>query len=736
MSQTNLSRRSFIKGSTLLAGSSIAASYFQPALANTTPEEWVGHTICDSCNHMPMCGIEFTARGNTVVEIRNWKEHPNHFLCSKGLSTLQRLYNPNRLLYPLKRTNPKGSKDPGWVRISWDRAIKTIAAKLTEIKRRDGADKVMFYCGDPKEPRPPVMRLARYFGSPNYCCESSAACNLAYVHALELSFGQELAGGPSPKTKCLLIFGKNGSWSAPHGFFRNLLAQKDRGMKLIVIDPRRTKVAEQADIHLQPRVGTDGALAWGMINVMIREGLVNRAFIEKWCTGYEQVVQYAKTFTPEYVEKETGVPAADVVAAARMFADGPSSTMLAGQSVPHQMNGCNHVRSIGIMMALCGFVDEPGCATFADWPKDYLRWDEGYTRSFIDQPWFEQERQRKIRIDRRHAPIWNEMQVLCSPNLLPEKVKAGAIKAFAGWGANLLIWPSPQEYQEAIRNLRFSFACDNFYRDETHHDMDLVLPAALNFRRYAPFGVHGRKVSARRPVRPLGEAWEDWKIACTIGAAVCDPELFFHGDPVKACDAILKNWGTSYEERQAMLPNVNVCEWFPVPQSRKYEKGLLRFDGKPGFRTPSGKIELVSSIQAKHMDTGLPIYIAPPKPAGDFPLKLINGTRRPYITHSKTRSDQPYLLEIEPESVINMNPVDAKARGLVEGDSVWMTSPFYKGKVRAKVRVTIMMQPGEVDAQYGWRGDQETQVLIPRNRWDPISGYPCYNDVCIQVTKA
>jgi putative molybdopterin oxidoreductase, molybdopterin binding subunit len=91
---------------------------------------------------------------------------------------------------------------------------------------------------------------------------------------------------------------------------------------------------------------------------------------------------------------------------------------------------------------------------------------------------------------------------------------------------------------------------------------------------------------------------------------------------------------------------------------------------------------------------------------------------------------------LEPESVINMHPKDAQDRGLKEGDRVWMISPYAATKVRARVRVTILCQPGMVDAQYGWRGDQETQVMIPRKNWDPISGYPCCNDVCIEVVKA
>lgn len=141
----SVSRRALMKG----AGAGFAAALFQPAVRAADSQEsqtdWSGWTICDSCNHMPMCGIHFKARGNTVIRIENWNEHPNHFLCSKGISTLQRLYNPNRLLYPMKRTAPKGAADPGWVRISWDEAIKTIAEKLNAVKEKNGADRVLFY---------------------------------------------------------------------------------------------------------------------------------------------------------------------------------------------------------------------------------------------------------------------------------------------------------------------------------------------------------------------------------------------------------------------------------------------------------------------------------------------------------------------------------------------------------------------------------------------------------------
>ena len=153
-------------------------------------------------------------------------------------------------------------------------------------------------------------------------------------------------------------------------------------------------------------------------------------------------------------------------------------------------------------------------------------------------------------------------------------VEAGRIKAFAGFGANLLIWPDPAEYQEAVRNLDFSFATDYFYRDETHHDMDLVLPAAMNYERYAPFGVHGRKVSARKPVKPLGECWEDWKIALTIGAAVTgDSDRFFGGDPVKAMRLDAQRLGHELRGTSGDAPKCQCLRVVPCAAKRKVCEG-------------------------------------------------------------------------------------------------------------------------------------------------------------------
>ena len=134
-----VTRRSILKTIPALSAISAGSSFFTKAACAQEPLE-DGYTICDNCNQMPMCGIHFQRQGNVVVSVGNWKEHSGKLLCNKALATLQRLYNPNRLLYPMKRTNPKGSADPGFVRISWQEALATIAANMKKIRDQYGAE--------------------------------------------------------------------------------------------------------------------------------------------------------------------------------------------------------------------------------------------------------------------------------------------------------------------------------------------------------------------------------------------------------------------------------------------------------------------------------------------------------------------------------------------------------------------------------------------------------------------
>ena len=726
------SRRTVLKSVTI-ASSFTPASLFAKLTDSAESEKpWIGYTICDSCNHVPMCGVKFEAVGNTVTRIDRWNENPNNVLCSKGLSTIQRLYNPNRLLYPLKRTNPKGSDDPGWVRISWDEAYKTIASQLLAVREKYGPEHVMFYCGDPKEPRPAVQRLARYFGSLHYATESSVSCRQGCAMAEELNFGQPNVGAPPSKdTKVFLILATN-VWAQPGGWWQKIVAAKERGCKIITIDSRRTKTAEIADIHLQPRIGTDAALAAGLIHVLIKENLYNRAFVEQWTHGFEKYAEYVESFTPEYVEKETGVPANLIVEAARLWAKGPGSYTLTTQSTSHNSNGINNTRALLLLPIIMGYIDIPGGVPFNQGPKGLGNPSSGIHPSMKDAAWWNDKARRLTRYDAKTVPLWNDMKDAVSPNLLPEWVKEGKLHAMAAWGFNVNIWPQPEVYRKAIEKLDFAFAVDYFYRPDSHSICDIILPAAMNFERHAPFGIYGKQVAVRKPVKPLGEAKEDWRIALELGCIIDKPENFFDGDPEKALDWLLSKWNRRLDQARAELPALTVFE-APKPQFKKFEIGKMRPDGKPGFKTQTGKLEFYSERAAKFGFPGLPVYKPMMPLSKEYPFRFLNGARKPYITHSKTRWDQPYLIEIEPCLTISMNPEDASAMGIRENDMVELRSP-YGGPVTARVMVSILVPQGLIDGQYGWPDKQNTQKLVCRDHWDPMSGYAPYFEMPVSVT--
>lgn len=255
-----------------------------------------------------MCGVRFHAKDDTVEKVEGWPSFPRSSLCVKAYALPKVRHHPERLLWPIKRTRPKDSSDPVWVRISWDEAYAIIASRLNAIKAKYGAESVVFYVGDPKEPRAAVQRLCYTFGSPNYATESST-CRRAGELAELLTFGFTTMGTmPSSESKLCVVWGYNPAWSH-HFLMPRLLNAKRQGVKFIVVDPGRTVTVEKlADLHLRVRPAADAALALAIINVMFRDGLYDADFVEKWVFGYKELREYAGNFTLEEAEKSLGCP--------------------------------------------------------------------------------------------------------------------------------------------------------------------------------------------------------------------------------------------------------------------------------------------------------------------------------------------------------------------------------------------------------------------------------------------
>jgi anaerobic selenocysteine-containing dehydrogenase len=248
----------------------------------------------------------------------------------------------------------------------------------------------------------------------------------------------------------------------------------------------------------------------------------------------------------------------------------------------------------------------------------------------------------------------------------------------------------------------------------------------------APFSVLGRSVFGRTPVKPLGECREDWQIAMEIGTRLGYKDACFNGDPEAACNEILKMWNLDYNQlRKNIETGITVPAKGPA-EYKKHEKGMNRPDGKPGFATPSGKIEAVSKAIEKHKQTALCEYKEPMQTSKEYPLILLSGSRVPYITHSKWREDSPWLLELQKDPLLAIHPQDAAARNLERGDDLILKSQW--GEIRVKAKPTIMMPRGVVGIMHGW-ANANVNELVPRI-FDPISGFPPYKETPCEAVKA
>jgi anaerobic selenocysteine-containing dehydrogenase len=736
-----LSRRGFVTGAAVLGaalGTSAAGfNIFHPkeAFADENSPIEIRRTYCDMCNHVPKCGIDCYVQEEKIVRVESSVPYPASPLCAKGIASLQELYDPERLLYPVRRTNAKGTGSSEWETITWEEAYATIAEKLTGIKEQHGANSVLFFCGDPKEPRGAMQRLATLFGSSSYGTESSVCAAASWMTA-NMVFGQNSMGqDPGEATKSCLVWSLNPAWSQPNRF-KGLMSAKERGVKFVVVDPRVTPlVTGVADIHLQLRPGSDGALAAGIINQLIVQGLYDKDFVENWTVGFEELKAYVAEYTPEKVEEITWVPADKIVAAATLIGtNAPSTLVTSSKGGCHTTNVGHFQRAVFMIPALLGSLDVAGGLTLGPGlPFDYA----ASTRGFQLEGVYEEQGFQSRRLDREDFPVWAKYYKMMQTVKLPEYVKDGKIRAGVLLGINAMMWPNTPLYQEALKNLEFSVAFDYYIRPWTHDMVDIVLPAAMCYERTAALSIFGRKIFLRQPViPPLGEAREDWRIIMEIGCALGYEKECFGGSVDGALEELLKttNLGVTLDDLRAAPDGLEIPG--SPPEERKYASGKLRADGQPGFGTASGKVELVSTVLEGLGFEGLPVYEEPvhsPLNTGtdsQYPLVLNTGSRVPYYTHSKLR-DLPWLNQFMPEPVVRLSAKDAEQRGLKEGDDARVFN--MQGEIRMKVEVTNMVMPGVVDIFHGWH--QADVNLLTTRDFDPITGFPPFASGLCEVSK-
>jgi len=672
-------------------------------------------------------------------------------ICRLGELAREIVYSPNRLLYPLRRKGPKGTYD--FERISWDEAYDTIVAKLQAVKAESGAEATAIYTGsgsfelalcDIFQPAGVAVSSASSvlfpFGSPN-TLGVGALCYVSFAMiAPQVTMGGMFINMFSDiaNANLIVIWGKNPAAHCPPDDFIQIEQAHRRGARLVVIDPRRTVMAKYPNAEWVPiRPGTDGALALGMCQVIIEEELFDEAFVKQWTVGFEDFARYAQHFRPEVVEHITGVPAATVIRLAREIAgtNGVAPVMYSG--LEYSDGAVQAIRATMVLWALAGQLDVPGGRCFIPARNRFPINRDG----LIPNPDIRQA------AGHNNFPIYTLYRGEFHANILPRAVLEQdpyPIRLLISLGASIISsWPQSAVWRKTLGALDFLVCIDRQFTADAAY-ADIVLPAATYYE-IESYMVYGPLFRIReRVIEPVGEARNDFFILSELARRLGYGHLYPQNKE-ELLARVLKGSGFTPESVRDAGGTVQVPT--VMMEYKKWEKGLLRPDGRPGFDTPSGKFEIASSILEEHGYEALPVYTEPgegplaqPELARRFPLVFNSGARSNIDLHALHQS-LPSLSREKPVPTVMMNPRDAAPRGIQNGDPVRLTT--LRGSIPLYAQVTEDIVAGAVEASgmgggaigpQAWR-EACVNDLTDLKRYDPISGFPVYKALLCEVVK-
>ena len=656
-----------------------------------TQGEIVYRSSCKMCHGG--CGVLVHVRDGEIVKVEGDPDSPMNKgrLCPKGLASLEHIYNPERLLHPLKR---KGGRGEGrWERISWDEALDDIAAELGRIRREYGPEAIALGTGTGRHHYHFVIRFANALGTPNWCEPGTAQCFIPRLNISIITYGDFLVCDYFGDTKpaCILVWGHNPLLTGPDGEVQFTLRDALKsGSRLIVVDPRLTETAKRADVWLQLRPGSDDALALSLINALIDEELYDSDFVERWTSGFRELSERVEAYTPEWAEEITWIPARRIREAARMFAMAKPASLDWGVAFEHTPNCFQTGRAVAMLPALTGNIDIPGGWIYSGHPMNIF-------------PYLADNLGSEMKEKRLGADSY---KVLSGPDaLFPsahiptlfEAMRTGRpypIKAFLIFGNNALAtYANPREVHESLMELDLLVVTD-IYMTPTAELADIVLPAAtwLEVDQVQGFPIVADFMAlAQQKLARVGEARQDEEIMIDlarrmnlgVGTESLSEVLNYQLDPL----------GIDFEELKK-----RGCI-FPPIEYRKYEK-------IGAFLTPSGKVELKSSLIEGLGYDPLPYYQEPPESPistpellEEYPYILITGGRVPYFFHSEHRQI-PSLRNRHPHPLVQMHPDTADRHGISEGDWVWIESR--RGRIRQRAAITEGIDPRVVHVEHGW----------------------------------
>ncbi len=683
------------------------------------------------------CAVIVRLKNGRLDDIKADTSNPQGGLCVRGKAAREIIYSPDRLTKPLIRCGERGE---GKFRpATWEESLDLIAASMDSIKSRFGAEAMVYYYGRgvfEQAMKDNYQDWLLNFGSPNVCGDGSLCAFSSNVFAPVPTLG---LNGLNLKpdighSNSIVVWGKNPLASSPPFVSKEFINAKRRGAKIIVIDQMLSDTAKIANEWIPIRAGTDGALALGLIREVIQENLYDKDLAEKWTLGLEELKGYVKQFTPQAVEQITNVPSEKVRELAREIATTPKVSLVKFTGLEYTNSGVQNIRAVNILWALAGHLDEQGGLV-------------------INKPSLSTAKKNKVKhpgikpFGAEEYPLYYEYTGEAQYVKFPDAVMSGKPYPLKGLilhgAATLANYPEPSRFAQAYSELDLMVVIDRFPVADIAF-ADVVLPATTYFEIYSYRYFQNYLRLREKLIDPIGQCRND----CLILSNLAEKLGYGHLYP-KSEEELVEN---VFEHEEGLLDKLkNNPSGITINENsqgyKKWENGKLRPDKQKGFNTPSGKIEIKSSILAEFGYDALPVYKNPlegplEKPGlyKKYPLVLSTGARFVSGYHSQ-HFNIPGLLKLHPKPVVIMNYTDAEARGIKNGDAVIVRSPH--GQLRLWASVGKRIPPGGVEVNKGggnpyqapeWR-NSNVNYLTDLDNCDPISGFPVLKALLCEVEK-
>jgi assimilatory nitrate reductase catalytic subunit len=693
--------------------------------ARTAPDRKV-QTHCCFCGQQ--CGVTLLVKNEQVIGVEPWEEFPFNQgkLCPKGVKRYLQNNHPDRLRYPLVRSGH------GFERISWDEALDQIAERFQRLQAHYGRDSVGVLSGASltNEKAYLMGKFARVGLGTRHIDYNGRLCMVAAGAANLKAFGLDRAANPwadIANTDLILVTGSNVSECSPITV-DYIWRARDRGAKLIVIDPRLTPIARTADLYLPVKPGRDSALMNAILHAVIRLGGIDHDFVAAHTDGFDAVRDTVADYSPEAIEQLVGVPAARIRQAAAMWTQAPRTMLLHARGIEHHTKGVDNVLSCINLVLATGKIGKPGCgyATITGQGNGQGAREHGQRCNQlpgardIENPEHRQHIADFWGIDERELP----QKGATAPEIV-EMAHRREIRGLLSLCFNPIVsLPDSAFTREALERLDCYVVID-FFMSETARHADIILPGSLQEEDEGTVtSTEGRVIRIRQAVNPPAEARRDWHIICDLGRRLGKGQYFdFHSageifDELRRASRGGKAdyFGISYEKIEQQMG-----VFWPCPTAE--HPGTPRLFEGGQFAHPDGRARFHA------------IEYRPPAEDTDeeYPILLTTGrVVSQFLSGTQTRRIGP-LVDQCPQPYVEMHPRLADQLGIRDGALVHVISR--RGEVTLPALVVATIRSDTVFIPYHWPGDQSANRLTQR-AYDPIAKIPEFKVSAVRVERA